>query len=96
MRKIRYTAKYVKKKQSGIISTQGGWGPRAITGQVADAIVSKIGSHYVVSIILKPTFKDERVLALNTHFNEYMKVLWSIITNDVGGNPNVYGKGKGL
>ena len=89
MRIFKSTAKSVKNQLNGIISSPVAWGPRVVTGKGADAIVSRIDSHYVVSIMVKPIALGGRVSALNTHFLECGKVLWSIVTKETGGSQDV-------
>jgi len=55
-------------------------------GKAADAIVSRIGSHVVVTIIMKPIIVEQRLSALNTHLREFMNVVWSIANREEGEN----------
>ena len=89
MRIFKSTAKSVKNQLNGIISSPVAWGPRVVTGKGADAIVSRIESNYVVSIMLKPISLERRASAISTHFTVYMNLLWNIITNGQGENLNV-------
>ena len=89
MRIFKSTAKSVKSQLSGIISSPGAWGPRVITGRDADVIVSRIDSHFVLSIIKKPISLEKRASAISMHFTVYMNLLWNIITNGQGENLNV-------
>ena len=89
MRIFKSTAKSVKNQLCGIISSPGAWGPKVVTGRGADAIVSRIESHYVLSIMVKPITLERRASAISMHFTAYMNVLWNIITNGQGGSLDV-------
>jgi hypothetical protein len=89
MRILKNTAKSAKKKGSGTTLSLEAWVPRVVRGDKRDAIVSRIGSHYVVTTTEKYTSKEQRFSSLNTHFKECINVLLSIILNDAGGKQGV-------
>ena len=89
MERPRFIAKSVKLPQSGIISLPGAWGPKVVMGKGADAIVSRTGSHYVVSIIPKPTTPEQKLSAMFMHLIEFTKELWCTTMNDAEKKPDV-------
>lgn len=90
MRVFKNTAKSAVNLPSGMKYLQGGWGVKALTGKVADALVSRIGSHFVVSIIPKCIPPERRLFLLNIHFRESTNVLWNIITKGAEGSHDVH------
>ena len=94
MQKDTSTVKSAENLPSGIISSLGAWGPKVVTGRLADAIVSRIGSHYVVSIMVKPITMELRVSALSIHLKAFMDAAFSIINEEGGESPNVEEENK--
>lgn len=87
MRILKNTAKSAESEPNGMKYSQEGWGPKVVMGKGGDALVSRIGSHYVVTIMAKPISMEQRISSLSIHFKELMNVLWSITSHDAGGNP---------
>lgn len=71
-------AQFVRDKGKTTISMPEAWDLKVVMGRDRDAIVSRIESHYVVTITTKLTSMDERLSLLSTHlkkcFNVHMNI----------------------
>jgi D-arabinose 1-dehydrogenase-like Zn-dependent alcohol dehydrogenase len=83
--------KYVRSASDqlkAIISTPEVW-VKALSGKGADAIVQRIGSHYVVSIIAKPINLEGYISLIAIHSQEIAIVRQNIISKGAGGKADV-------
>lgn len=94
MRRETLRVRSAEKKPNTMKSMPEVWGPRVITTKDAVAIAHKIGSHYVVSIMRRPTGSAEILFLFDIHSRIFFSLLQSISTQGAGGKPHAQGRDK--
>lgn len=92
MRREILRVKSVTKKPNITKSMPEVWGPKVITTKDAVVIAHRIDSHYVVSIMKRPTGSAEILFLFDIHSRIFFSLLQSIITQGQGEKPHAQGR----
>jgi hypothetical protein len=92
MRREILRAKSAEKKPNITKSMPEVWGPKVITTKDAVVIAHRIGSHYVVSIMKRPTGSAEILFLFDIHSRIFFSLLHNIFTQGQGGKPHAQGR----